>query len=344
MRKCHLARLSWLGVLLLVAAALSACGGGGITPRVWIDEPLNGSQHELGEITVRSHAACESGVRAFVLYVNGEEYRRDQSSDRSARIATIVQPWVPPAEGQYTLQVVAYTQGRVASEAATVQVTIGGVVATPVPAEASPEPTSPPPPTSPPQETPPATPSPPAEGTPAPLTDTPVSPPTDTPVLPTDTPVPVTDTPVPATGTPVPPTNTPVPPTSTSVPPTNTPVPPTDTPTPEPDTSGPDISNIQESADPIYTAYPAGCSPTEVTISAKVTDPSGIDRVRIRYRIGGGDWELKLMAAAGGDKYEATLDSPGVPTTLQYQVQARDTLDNLSNSGLGTVEVQGCSP
>jgi hypothetical protein len=216
-------------------------------------------------------------------------------------------------------------------------VTIGGVVATPVPAEASPEPTSPPPLASPPQETSSPTPSPPAEGTPAPPTDTPISPPTDTPVLPTDTLVPPTGTPVSATDTPVPPTNT-------AVPPTNTPVPPTATPTPEPDTAGPDISNIQESADPIYTAYPAGCSPTEVTISAKVTDPSGIDRVRIRYRISGGDWESKPMAAAGGDKYEATLDSPGVPTTLQYQIQARDTLNNQSNSGLGTVTVQGCSP
>jgi hypothetical protein len=132
------------------------------------------------------------------------------------------------------------------------------------------------------------------------------------------------------------------PPAPTDTPPP--PPPPTSTPEPEPDTAGPDISNVQASADTIYTAYPSGCSPTEVTISAQVTDPSGIDRVRVAYRVSGGEWERRPMTAAGGNQYQVTLSSPGVPTTLEYYVQARDTLHNQSGSPHKTVSVQQCSP
>jgi hypothetical protein len=346
MRKRWLKHSGRLIVFLAAAMALSSCAGG-ITPRVWIDEPLNGSQHALGEITIRYHAASETGVRGFVLYVNGEEYRRDQSPDWDSRIVTMMQSWVPPAEGQYTLQVVAYTGGREASEPATVQVTIGDGAPTSVPTEVAPEPTSPPLATSTPTlpVATDATVSP--TETPVSSTDTPVSPavtsvsPTDTPVSPTNTPPPSpTDTPPPA------PTNTPPPaPTNTPPPaPTNTPPPtPTDTPTPEPDTAGPEISDISESADPIYASYPGGCSPTEVTITARVIDPSGVDRVRIAYRLAGGEWETQPMTAVGTGLYQATLPSPPGPTTLGYRIQARDTLGNQSNSSTETVEVKQCT-
>ncbi len=345
MRKRWLKQSGWLSVLFVVAVALSACTGG-ISPRVWIDEPLNGSQHTLGEITIRYHAASETGVRGFVLYVNGEEYRRDQSPDWDSRIVTMVQSWVPPAEGQYTLQVVAYTGGREASEPATVQVTIGDVAPTLAPTEAAPEPTSLPLATSAP--TLPAATVAPASPTEAPAspTDTPVPPavtsvsPTGTPVSPTNTPPPPpTDTPPAPTNTPPPaPTNTPPPP------PTNTPPPPpTNTPTLAPDTAGPEISDISESADPIYASYPGGCSPTEVTITARVTDPSGVDRVRIAYRLAGGEWETQPMTAIGTGLYQATLPSPPGPTTLGYRIHARDTLGNQSNSSTETVEVKQCT-
>jgi outer membrane biosynthesis protein TonB len=339
MRKRRLRQSGWLSVLLMVTVALSACAGG-VSPRVWIDEPLNGSQHALGAITIRYHAASETGVRGCVLYVNGEEYRRDVSPDRDARIVTMAYTWTPPVEGQYTLEVVAYTSGREASTPATVQVIVGGATATLAPTRTAQELTSLPPA----------------------ATSTSTQPAaTDAPVAPTDTPEPTrtllpepTHTPPPApTHTPPPePTHTPSPaPTHTPPPePTHTPPPlPTHTPPPEPthtpppDTAGPEIGDISESADPIYTAYPGGCSPTEVTITARVTDPSGVDRVRIRHRLAGGEWEQQPMAAAGGDLYQFTLPSPGVPTTLEYRIQARDTLGNQSNASIETIEVRQCS-
>jgi hypothetical protein len=354
MRKHGLKQSNLLSILVIVAAVLSACTGGS-SPRVWIDEPLNGSQHALGEITIRYHAASETGVRGFVLYVNGEEHSRDQSPDRNARIVTRVQSWMPPAAGQYTLQVVAYTSGREASEAATVQVTVGGVVPTLAPTEAAPGATSPPEPTLPaataaptemiasPTDTPvsPAVTSIPATGTPAPPTNTsaPTSVPTSPPAS-THTPPPVpthTPPPAPTHTPPPPPTHTPPPPTSTPPPP------PTNTPTLAPDTAGPEISDISESADPIYTAYPGGCSPTEVTITARATDPSGVDRLRIGHRIAGGEWEFQPMAAVGSGLYRVTLSSPAVPTALEYRIQARDTLGNQSNSAIAAVEVRQCT-
>jgi hypothetical protein len=80
-----------------------------------------------------------------------------------------------------------------------------------------------------------------------------------------------------------------------------------------------------------------------VTITARVTDPSGVDRVRIRHRLAGGEWEQQPMAAAGGDLYQFTLPSAGVPTTLEYRIQARDTLGNQSNASIETIEVRQCS-
>jgi hypothetical protein len=80
-----------------------------------------------------------------------------------------------------------------------------------------------------------------------------------------------------------------------------------------------------------------------VTITARVTDPSGVDRVRIAYRLAGGEWEIQPMAAAGTDLYQVTLPSPGVPTTLGYRIQARDTLGNQSNSPIGTIAVEQCT-
>jgi hypothetical protein len=383
----RMARWGWLCTVLLVYVLLGACGGEASSrPRVWIDAPLSGSQREWGTVNVMSHASCESGIVEVALLVNGEEYRRDKSPDPNATLVTMVQPWAPPAQGRYALQVVAYTTGRAASEPAIVQVIIGSPAGAPLP---SPDPAM-------------ATPRPP-EATGAPTT------PSSEPAEPTSTPVPAEATSTvaapSATQAPAAPTSTPRPPeiayfeaypsqisrgvcselrwgvehaeivlldgngvglhetrevcpnittsyviearsaggqrqASVTVtvmePPTSTPV---------PDTSGPEILDIRESADPIYTSYPGGCDPTQVTITARVTDASGVQEVVIRYKVGGGAWEGPLvLSPAGGDRYRIALPVQSqMPTTVQYQIRATDSVGNESSVEQGTVQVIQCS-
>jgi len=314
------AKLGWPSLLFVALGLLAGCGAReGGSPRVWIDAPLNGSQHEWGTIQVMSHSSCEGGTREVALLVNGVEYRRDDSPDASATLVTIVQPWVPPSDGQFTLQVIAYTRGGVASDPATVQVTIGA-------------PTSAPPPTAAPEIPSPAPPEAtwvletPSVGPAAPT-------PTPIPVVATSTPLPPPPTPEPPPPTPEPPPPTPEPP-----PPTATPNPPTST--PAPDSAGPEITNAERSADVIYFPYP-GCGPILVTFSARVSDPSGVDRVRLVYSVGGGEQQVKDMSPAGGQRYEVEF-KPSQVGIMDYWIRAWDTLDNRRDGGRGALEIKSC--
>ncbi|HJX38049.1 MAG TPA: hypothetical protein VJ714_05595 [Anaerolineae bacterium] len=313
MSERQLARLGWLSLLLLGVALLTACGAGeGSSPRVWIDAPLNGSQREWGTIQVMSHSSCEDGIREVALLVNGQEYRRDDSPDANATLVTIVQPWVPPSDGQFTLQVIAYTRARVASDPATVSVTIGAPTGTPL------------------QMTAPETP------TPAPPEATWVlETPSVGPAAPTSTAILAV-----ATSTPVPPAPTPEPPPPTPEPPTPTATPNPPTPTPAPDTAGPEITNVERSADIIYFPYP-NCGPVMVTFTARVSDPSGVDRVRLVYSVGGGEQQVKEMTPAGGQRYEVEF-KPSQAGMMDYWIRAWDTLGNRRDGGRATLEVKSC--
>jgi hypothetical protein len=382
MSKRQLLMLGWLSLLLLVTGVLTGCGAReGSSPRVWIDAPLNSSQHEWGTIQVMSHSSCEGGIREVALLVNGEEYRRDESPDSNASLVTIVQPWVPPSDGQYTLQVIAYTRGRVASDPATVRVTIGSPPGTPLPTVAHEAPTPPP-----------------AEATWV------VEAPSVGPAAPTSTP----QAPV-ATWTPVPP-----PPTLEPALPTSTPrraeiayfeaypsnisaggcttlrwgveyatevyldgdgagdhetrqvcpqstttytllarspggeaqssitvtVAELPTPTPAPDSAGPEITNVERSADVIYFPYP-NCGPVLVTFTTRVSDPSGVDRVRLVYSVDGGGLQVKDMSPAGGQSYQVEL-KPSQVGIMEYWIRAWDTLGNRRDGGRATLEVKSC--
>jgi len=253
------------------------------------------------------------------LLVNGVEYRRDDSPDANATLVAIVQPWVPPSDGQFTLQVIAYTRGRVASDPATVQVTIGAPTGAPLPT-AAPEIPSPAPP----------------EATWV------VETPSVGPAAPTSTPIPAvaTSTPVPPPPTPEPPPPTPEPPPPTPEPPAPTATPELPTPTPAPDTTGPEITNVERSADIIYFPYP-GCGPIQVTFTARVSDPSGVDRVRLVYSVGGGEQQVKDMSPAGGQRYEVVF-KPSQVGIMDYWIRAWDTLDNRRDGGRATLEVKSC--
>jgi hypothetical protein len=384
MSRHPLVKSAWLSILFLVVALLAACDGEleESRPRVWIAAPLNGSHHELGTIQVMSHSSCKTGISELALLVNGQEYRRRAPDNAGATLITNVQTWDPPAEGQYTLQVVAYTRGGLASEPATVQVTIGAPRGTtpPTVAPATPPPVAPGEPTLTP------TTAPPPEGGPTfTPTHTPSSePPTLTPTSPAPARAPEISyfEAYPATisagacsdlrwgveyatavfldGQGVVDHDTtrvcPVRTTSytlvarsgggerqASVTVTVTEAP---TATSVPDTAGPEISDVQRSAGVIYFPYPYPNSPcdrpTEVTITARVTDSSGVARVRLVRRIGSGEPQAKDMTPIGGDLYQATMSGPSQIATIDYLIRAWDTLDNLRDGGRGTIEVQRC--
>jgi hypothetical protein len=82
-----------------------------------------------------------------------------------------------------------------------------------------------------------------------------------------------------------------------------------------------------------------------VTITARVADPSGVQEVRLRYRLGSGEWEGPLfLSLVSGDRYRITLPvTPNAPTTIQYQILAKDTLGNQSSVEQGTVQVVQCT-
>jgi len=125
-------------------------------------------------------------------------------------------------------------------------------------------------------------------------------------------------------------------------------------PSPTPaDTEGPSVSGIDESADPI--AWPPNCPRREVTISANITDPSGVSAAKLTYRVvegsRQGSWQAIGMSHAG-NRYSATVTAQALQislnppvenlATLQYYIQAFDTRGNQSQTSTGTVTIEYC--
>jgi hypothetical protein len=200
-------------LVLLILALMTACGPQEIAqagPAVWLDRPLNGSQHPLAPLTVQAHARPEPGgqILEVQLWVNGVLAQRAANSDPARPLVNLEQTWTPPANGEYLLEVRAVNAAGASGTPAWARIRIGGAM--PSPTEAEPPladtPTAtltltPPPPASTDTPTPTLTPSPTSTGTPLP-TETPTPTPTATPTAtPTST---ATPTPT-ATFTPSPP-------------------------------------------------------------------------------------------------------------------------------------------
>jgi hypothetical protein len=99
--------------------------------------------------------------------------------------------------------------------------------------------------------------------------------------------------------------------------------------------------------------------PNQVTITAYISDPSGVSGAKVTYRInaGGAVWRDIGMTQVQTGMYSATIGpadlvnslNPPVPTgtcfttsSLQYYVQAFDGLGNPAQSPTGTVTVHYC--
>jgi hypothetical protein len=144
------------------------------------------------------------------------------------------------------------------------------------------------------------------------------------------------------------PTPTPLP---TSTPPTplvvsTTPAarPPTPTSTPIPDVAGPSIKSVSDSPDPIKVSQPTGCTPTTSTVSAAISDPSGVQSAYVLFfhtTIG----QLP-MSHGSGNTWSAVLGPyTGIGDgSVDYQIHATDGQGNTSDSAFGQIAVLACLP
>jgi hypothetical protein len=163
---------------------------------------------------------------------------------------------------------------------------------------------------------------------------------------------PVTITPTPtATQTQAPPTTQPPPPPTTQAPPPTTPAPPPTTQAPPPDTTPPNISGMSAAPDRIAELP---CGQNTVTITGQVSDPSGVDQVKLYYRaIKGstiGSWQISKMTNTGGNQYQIEIGpteisasySPYGGLILQYYIKAWDNPGNSSQTKSGNLPLDYC--
>ncbi len=124
------------------------------------------------------------------------------------------------------------------------------------------------------------------------------------------------------------------------------------------DTQGPDVRATRSSE---FIKWPSGCTPDEVTIIAEVTDPSGVDWVRLRYRVlqGSrvGEWKvLYFMWIAGTHKYKVVLNAKALvdsldpplkgtnPGEVEYVIVAMDNLGNKTRQTQPSLTLYYCIP
>jgi hypothetical protein len=129
------------------------------------------------------------------------------------------------------------------------------------------------------------------------------------------------------------------PPATTVLPPTRTPTP---SATPVADTSGPSINSVSDSPDPIKVSQPKGCTPTTSTVSAAISDPSGVQSAYVLFfhtTIG-----QVPMSHGSGNTWSAVLGPyTGIGDgSVDYQIHATDGQGNTSDSAFGQITVLAC--
>jgi hypothetical protein len=117
----------------------------------------------------------------------------------------------------------------------------------------------------------------------------------------------------------------------------------TSTPTPH-NTSGPTFNRITTSSK----GFSIDCIPTSVTITADITDSSGITRAVLWYRVGTDETYMSVdMDQTTGNNYSATVKALDLPVgkygALEFYVVAEDVDGNQAKSGINaTVQLLPC--
>lgn len=340
-------------------------------PQSWIDSPLDGSQLPLAPVNMISHSGDSAGIAQVEFSVNGVVISANAAPDTTKTLLTMKQPWTPQAPGSYTLRVRAQNAPGVWGDYAQAVVTVAGESASTQPI-VTPETTTP---------VPTETPAPPRAASPTATptetsTQTSTAIPTDTPA-PTATPyilfgadativrgecaplnwstanvraVELDGTSVAgSSSTVVCPAATTVytlsailldgatttrQVTITVIPPSPTPLP---TPTPG-DVTGPSFNRLMASS---AVFYRAGCDPASITVTANISDPSGVANALLWYRVGAsGPYTGAAMDWLAGDDYRVTVNGVDVPGSnygvWEFYVTAQDGAGNPGQSALNT--------
>jgi hypothetical protein len=112
------------GALLFLPSCSSAVAE---AQRAWIDVPLDGAQVDLpGEVIVHAHAHDDAGVAEMMLLVNGGAYRREPVRSPGADFTDVELAWAPLEPGYYTLQVEAFNRAGGSVRSAPVIVLVAG--------------------------------------------------------------------------------------------------------------------------------------------------------------------------------------------------------------------------
>ncbi len=123
---------------------------------------------------------------------------------------------------------------------------------------------------------------------------------------------------------------------------------------PPADTAGPALSGLSQSATLVYDGTTCGVTANTITVTA--SDPAGVARVEIHYRVNRttpaetGAWRMVTMAAAGGNTYTATLGIAELtaslalytPGSVEFVIKAWDSLNNQGQSGVNLFTTEIC--
>jgi hypothetical protein len=110
------------------------------------------------------------------------------------------------------------------------------------------------------------------------------------------------------------------------------------------DRTGPSISHIETS---VKTLAKSDCQNTSETVTADITDESGIKQAVLWYRVGTDQKYTPVTMSLTGNKYSVTvraLDTPGGEYgTWEFYITAEDPVGNKSQSALDTsVQLLAC--
>jgi len=123
-------------VFLLFLLLLTSCGQSGETsggtPSVWLDVPINGLVLPPDTaVNIEGHAASAAGLERIDLFINGNTMTSLTDFSMDGKMAYFQTAWLPTAEGNYAISVVAISAGGEASQPDVAKITIGRPTVTP---------------------------------------------------------------------------------------------------------------------------------------------------------------------------------------------------------------------
>ena len=112
---------------------------------------------------------------------------------------------------------------------------------------------------------------------------------------------------------------------------------------PPADSAGPTFQQITTSTK----SFSKDCVPTSITVTSNITDPSGVRRAVLWYRVGTDEQYAPMDMAPSGSTYSVTVKALDVPGkgygVWEFYITAEDGAGNRSQSPLDTsVEMLLC--